>query len=84
MNDNEQTVRNAYREGSYARLFWDEQLKAASTMDSRQVWWHPVLVKWCHLVILRSEWAFRKKSDLKPYTSVDDDRFTVSNFDIIK
>ncbi len=25
-----------------------------------------------------------KKSDLKPYTSVDDDRFTVSNLDIIK
>ncbi len=38
----------------------------------------------CLNVRNRSEWAFRKKSDLKPYTSVDDDRFTVSNFDIIK
>ncbi len=58
INDNEQTVRNAYREGSFARLFWDEQLKAASTKESRQVRWHPVLVKWCLSLKLLSSAAY--------------------------
>ena len=47
MRDNEQRVRDAYPEGSFAKLFWDEQLKAATAGDSRQVRWHPLLIKWC-------------------------------------
>ena len=46
MRDNEQRVRDAYPEGSFAKLFWDEQLKAATAGDSRQVHWHPLLIKW--------------------------------------
>lgn len=33
----------------------------------------------CLNVRCRNEWAMRKKPDLKPYTSVDDDRFSVSH-----
>ena len=47
MRDNEQRVRDAYPEGSFAKLVWDEQLKAATAGDSRQVRWHPLLIKWC-------------------------------------
>lgn len=34
-------------EGSFARLFWEEQLKAASVKDPRLMRWHPVIIKWC-------------------------------------
>lgn len=34
-------------ENSFSRLFWEEQLKAASTKDGRQVRWHLLLIKWC-------------------------------------
>ena len=47
MNESTATVKKTYAEGSFARLLWDEQLKAASTKDPRQVRWHPVLIKWC-------------------------------------
>ena len=47
MNENTVTVKKTYAEGSFARLLWDEQLKAASAKDPRQVRWHPVLIKWC-------------------------------------
>ena len=47
MNENTVTVKKTYAEGSFARLLWGEQLKAASAKDPRQVRWHPVLIKWC-------------------------------------
>lgn len=34
-------------DGSFAKLFWDEQLKAASVSNPTQVRWHPVIIKWC-------------------------------------
>ena len=45
MNENVDQIRKAYAENSFSRLFWDEQLKAASAKDP-QVRWHPVLIKW--------------------------------------
>lgn len=33
--------------GSLARVFWEQQLKAASCSDQRQMRWHPLIVKWC-------------------------------------
>uniref|UniRef100_A0A1X7U2G9 Uncharacterized protein n=1 Tax=Amphimedon queenslandica TaxID=400682 RepID=A0A1X7U2G9_AMPQE len=43
-NDN---LKKAYTEGSFLRLFWEEQLKAASIKDARLIRWHPVMVKLC-------------------------------------
>ena len=40
-------VRSVYLEGSFARIFWDEQLKAAVAKNPKQVRWHPVIIKWC-------------------------------------
>ena len=34
-------------DGSLTRVFWDQQLKAASCKDQRQMRWHPLMVKWC-------------------------------------
>ena len=47
MEENQNVVRNAYPEGSFARLFWVEQLKAAKVADARQRHWHPLMIKWC-------------------------------------
>ena len=47
MTENKEHVQSAYPEGSFSRLFWEQQLKAASLKDRRQMKWHPVLIKWC-------------------------------------
>ena len=40
-------VMSEYPEGSLARIFWEQQLKAASCRDRQQMHWHPIMVKWC-------------------------------------
>ena len=47
MQENNEQVKRTYSNGTFARLFWDEQFKASSVKDSRQVRWHPMLIKWC-------------------------------------
>ena len=55
MNENSEKVKSVYPEGSFSRLFWDQQLKMASQKNPRQMRWHPVLIKWCiHLKLLSS------------------------------
>ena len=39
MHEKTDIVKNMYPEGSFARLFWEEQLKAATT-SAKQVRWH--------------------------------------------
>lgn len=58
MEENADKIRKAYPENSFMRLFWDEQLKAASAKDARQVRWHPVLIKWCLNLKLLSSSAY--------------------------
>jgi len=40
-------VHKLYPEGSFERLFWEEQEKAMSLKDSKSMRWHPVFIKWC-------------------------------------
>ena len=48
-------VCNQNQEGSFQYLFWNEQLNALKKSDSRQVRWHPSLIKWClHLKFISS------------------------------
>ena len=58
MNDNNDKIKMAYPEGSFARLFWEEQLKASLTDDMRQVRWHPCMIKWCLNLKLLSTSAY--------------------------
>ena len=37
-------VNNMYPEGTFANIFWEQQFKAASAKDCRQVRWHPNFV----------------------------------------
>ena len=42
-------------EGSFRRMFWDQQIKALNVEDSHQIRWHPAMIKWClHLKFLSS------------------------------
>ena len=40
-------VLNDFLEGSFERVFWEEQEKALSLNDARAMKWHPVFIKWC-------------------------------------
>ena len=57
MNENNDTVSKAYVNGSFAKLFWDEQLKAASASATRRCW-HPLIIKWCLNLKLLSSTAY--------------------------
>ena len=46
MNENTNSVREAYAKGTFARLLWDEQLKATTAKNPCQIRWHPILIKW--------------------------------------
>ena len=49
------TVHQQNQDRSFRHLFWDEQVKALSKSDSRQIRWHPALIKWClHLKFISS------------------------------
>ena len=58
MRQNKDKINSAYSEGSFSRLFWEEQFKAASAADARQVRWHPVIIKWCLNLKLLSTSAY--------------------------
>ena len=49
--------------GSIRRLFWQQQLQALSGKDSQQIRWHPIMVKWCLNVKLRSSSAYKAIQD---------------------
>ena len=40
-------VNATYPEGSFQRLFWEQQQKAGSVKNSCSMRWHPYFIKWC-------------------------------------
>ena len=58
MTDKTDEIRKTYAEGSFSRLFWEEQLRAASHKDPRQVRWHPLIIRWCLNLKLMSSSAY--------------------------
>lgn len=47
MKENSEKVASLYPENSFPRLFWDEQLKAASQKKACSMRWHPLMIRWC-------------------------------------
>ena len=47
MEENKHKINDIYPKGSFRRLFWEEQLKVARLTNSRQMRWHPMMVRWC-------------------------------------
>ena len=62
MKENSLTIQNTYPEGSFARLFWEEQLKAATVTNARQIRWHPMIIKWCLNLKLSSSAYYAMRS----------------------
>ena len=58
MNENTDDIRKRYAKGTFARLLWDEQVKAATAKTPRQIRWHPMLIKWCLNLKLLSNSAY--------------------------
>ena len=52
-------------DGSLKKIFWQQQLKAASLKDMRQIRWHPVIIKWCLGLKLKSYSAMKDTGFIK-------------------
>ncbi|SMN01866.1 hypothetical protein SPONN_135 [uncultured Candidatus Thioglobus sp.] len=58
MNEKTDAIHSVYSEGSFSRLFWDQQLRAASASNLCQMRWHPLIIKWCLNLKLISSGAY--------------------------
>lgn len=45
--ENAQVMADSLPSGTFARIFWDSQKKAATLKDTRQMRWDPIMVRWC-------------------------------------
>ena len=58
MEEKNGVVKESFPEGTFRRLFWDEQLRAVQVSDSRQMRWHPMMIRWCLNLKLLSSSAY--------------------------
>ena len=47
MEEGSKSIADSFPQGSFKRLFWEQQLQAARLSDARQMRWHPVTIRWC-------------------------------------
>ncbi len=47
MSEQNESIESKFPEGTFRGLFWKQQMKAAQATDSRQMRWHPTMIKWC-------------------------------------
>ena len=52
------TALSSCAEDSFQTIFWQQQLKAASLQNSKNMRWHPLMVKWCLYLQYRSSGAY--------------------------
>lgn len=58
MQDNTHDVHKAFPEGTFCRVFWDQQMENVKKNDPRQYRWHPLMIKWCLNLKLISSAAY--------------------------
>ena len=58
INENTSDIQKAFPEGSFRRVFWDQQLENSKKTDARQYRWHPLMIKWCLNLKLMSSAAY--------------------------
>ena len=58
MKENAAHVEENFPEGSFRRLFREQQFRAAKTKDARQMRWHPCMIRWCLNLKLLSSAAY--------------------------
>ena len=47
VSEETENIRSKFTDGSFQRLFWDQQLEYLKLSDSRNIRWHPMMIKWC-------------------------------------
>ena len=47
MNEEQQHVEKEFSEGSFQRIFWDQQREVTTKRDPRGIRWHPLMIKFC-------------------------------------
>ena len=46
-----QKEKDRLKDGSFQRIFWEQQAEAASRNDNRGMRWHPLMIHWCFLYL---------------------------------
>lgn len=54
MQENSAKISEAFPNNSFRQLFWTQQLEAAMKKNPKEMRWHPLMVKWCLSLKLRS------------------------------
>ena len=53
VNENNQNIHKFHPEGTFKRLFWEQQVAALEQKDARTMKWHPMMIRWClHLKLI--------------------------------
>jgi len=53
VNENNQDIRKLHPEGTFKRLFWEQQVAALEQKDAHTMKWHPMMIRWClHLKLI--------------------------------
>ncbi len=50
MQDNSKKITDSYPADSFARIFWEQQIKASSLKDARSMKWEPMMIRWLYIV----------------------------------
>ena len=58
MQDHNQSIIDNCPENSFAKIFWDNQYKAASQKSCKQFRWHPAIIRWCIFLHHKSSKAY--------------------------
>ncbi len=57
------SIHKLYPEGSFKRLFWEQQRELVLKQNSKQMRWHPTFIKWCLNIKLHSSAAYEAIRD---------------------
>ena len=58
VNEFSDKVNGEFPEGSFERLFWEEQAKYNKLKSKSAMRWHPMIIKWCLLMKSKSTKAY--------------------------
>ena len=58
VQEKSEDIHTFFPEGTFRRVFWDQQVKNSRKSDSRQYRWHPLMIKWCLNLKLLSSAAY--------------------------
>lgn len=72
LSDGTDDVRSHYPPGAFQRLFWDQQVEALKVSNPRQIRWHPMMIKWCLSIKLRSSSTYNALRSSKVITLPSD------------